>query len=135
MKDAKGHGSNPRGTLQRLGIPLGADYHTLSSSKAQELADEAKRQGYRKPDSANGSTGRYFHDRLQRQAAKQSPSGDDAAGALAGGGAKSAPVPTHDSMGYSPDAVNKAIASSNRAGRRIGGKEARAIHALLRGRH
>lgn len=34
---------------------------------------------------------------------------------------------------YSPSAVNDAIAASNRAGRRIGGKEARMIHALLRG--
>jgi hypothetical protein len=32
---------------------------------------------------------------------------------------------------YSKDAVNAAIASSNRSGRRIGGKEARMIHALL----
>lgn len=36
--------------------------------------------------------------------------------------------------GYSPDAVNAAIASSNRAGRRIGGREAKMIHALLKGR-
>lgn len=36
--------------------------------------------------------------------------------------------------GYSPDAVNAAIASSNRSGRRIGGKEASAIHRLLKGR-
>ena len=36
--------------------------------------------------------------------------------------------------GYSPDAVNKAIASSNRSGRRIGGREASAIHRLLKGR-
>lgn len=33
---------------------------------------------------------------------------------------------------YNKDAVDKAIASSNRAGRRIGGKEGRAIHALLK---
>ena len=36
--------------------------------------------------------------------------------------------------GYNPEAVNQAIASSNRAGRRIGGKEAAAIHRLLKGR-
>lgn len=35
---------------------------------------------------------------------------------------------------YNPQAVNQAIASSNRAGRRIGGKEARLIHRLLKGR-
>ena len=32
---------------------------------------------------------------------------------------------------YSKEAVDKAIASSNRSGRRIGGKEARLIHAIL----
>ena len=34
---------------------------------------------------------------------------------------------------YSKNAVDKAIASSNRSGRRIGSKEARLIHALLKG--
>jgi hypothetical protein len=36
---------------------------------------------------------------------------------------------------YNREAVNKAIASSNRAGRKIGGREASAIHRLLAGRH
>lgn len=35
---------------------------------------------------------------------------------------------------YHAGAVDAAIASSNRAGRRIGGNEARLIHALLQGR-
>lgn len=35
---------------------------------------------------------------------------------------------------YNAAAVDSAIASSNRAGRRIGGKEARLIHAVLQGR-
>jgi hypothetical protein len=35
---------------------------------------------------------------------------------------------------YSAEAVDKAIASSNRSGRRIGRQEARAIHSLLKGR-
>lgn len=37
--------------------------------------------------------------------------------------------------GYCAAAVDKAIAASNRAGRRISGKEANAIHALLKGRY
>jgi hypothetical protein len=41
-----------------------------------------------------------------------------------------APVPS-----YSEQAVNKSIASSNRSGRKIGGKEAKAIHGLLKGRY
>jgi len=75
-------------------------------------------------------------------------------------GAKSATVPTHDGMstpkasdniqaaaakrgyneygsrhGYNPHAVNDAIAAQNRSGRgKIGGREARMIHALLKGR-
>jgi hypothetical protein len=36
---------------------------------------------------------------------------------------------------YSETAVNKAISSSNRSGRKIGGKEAKAIHSLLKGRY
>jgi hypothetical protein len=36
--------------------------------------------------------------------------------------------------GYNPVAVNKAIEASNRSGRRIGAREAKAIHALLKGR-
>ena len=36
---------------------------------------------------------------------------------------------------YGPEAVDAAIASSNRAGRRIGKKEAKTIHGLLKGRH
>lgn len=36
---------------------------------------------------------------------------------------------------YNPLAVNEAIEASNRAGRKIDGQEARAIHALLKGRH
>jgi acyl dehydratase len=34
---------------------------------------------------------------------------------------------------YNPVAVDDAIAASNRSGRRIGSREARAIHALLKG--
>jgi hypothetical protein len=37
-------------------------------------------------------------------------------------------------MPYSPEAVNAAIASSNRHGRHIGKREATAIHRLLAGR-
>ena len=36
---------------------------------------------------------------------------------------------------YSETAVNKAIASSNRSGRKISGKGAKAIHSLLKGRY
>lgn len=130
MKDAKGHGSNARGTLQRLGIPLGNDYHTLHSSKAQELADEAKKAGYRKPANANGSTGRYFHDYLQRKAGREPISNADAAHSLSSG-SKSASAPVHDAMipplhGYAPrfqaasDAAGYYARASSGGGRKIG---------------
>ncbi len=96
-KDAKGHGSDARGTLSKIGIPVGADYHTLNSSKVQGLVDAAKSAGYRKPDSANGSTGRYFHDKLQREVARSGPNNTAAASELASG-AKSSTIATHDSM-------------------------------------
>lgn len=37
-------------------------------------------------------------------------------------------------QGYSAAAVNKAIEASNRAGKRIGKREAQLIHSLLKGR-
>jgi hypothetical protein len=36
---------------------------------------------------------------------------------------------------YSPSAVARAIQASNRSGRLIGAREAKAIHRLLAGRH
>lgn len=36
---------------------------------------------------------------------------------------------------YNEEAVNKAIAASARQGQKIGGKEQKAIHSLLKGRH
>lgn len=43
-------------------------------------------------------------------------------------------LPPGGRFGYCPAAVSKAIAASGRAGRKIGGKEAKLIHALLKGR-
>lgn len=56
--------------LKRLEIKRGENVYKLPLSKLGELADEAKKHGYRKPKNANGSTGRYFHDHLQRSASK-----------------------------------------------------------------
>lgn len=42
--------------------------------------------------------------------------------------------PAGGRQGYNPQAVQQAINSSNRFGPRIGGSEAKMIHALLRGR-
>ncbi len=52
--------------LGRLGIKRGEDFHVLRSGVVERLLDEAQQHGYRKPKSANGSKGRYFHQYLQR---------------------------------------------------------------------
>ena len=57
-----------RETLAQLGIPLGTDTDTLPSDVMRELAAEARRRKYRKSKSAPGSTGRMFHEYLQRRA-------------------------------------------------------------------
>lgn len=62
--------------LNMLGIARGEDFHTLSSSKVDQLLAEAKGYGYQKPKSASGSKGRYFHAHLQRLAARKNPKFD-----------------------------------------------------------
>lgn len=59
-----------RAILHRIGVARGADYYTLRSSESAALSDEAIARGYRAPRNASGSTARYFHDHLQRLAAK-----------------------------------------------------------------
>jgi len=105
MKDAQGHGSDARG-----------------------VADAAATEGH------IPSVGTQLDPSQHTQVTDY-----DAAGALAQGGAKSAPVAAHPAMATNPrynrDAVNNAIASSNRSGRKIGGREASLIHRLLSGGH
>lgn len=55
-------------SLRRCGVPIGADFHTLSSTQVDAVLREATRVRYRKPHNANGSTARYFHAYLQRLA-------------------------------------------------------------------
>lgn len=130
-KDAAEAGRNAQGMGDERGV----------SKYADQVADAATVMGYRN----RGGVSDHPADVASREASVES--------------AKSSKVPTHDSMGspfnytrmnlhtgevsdprtegrhgYNRDAVNNAIASSNRAGRRIGGKEANAIHRLLRGR-
>lgn len=59
-----------RVVLQNCGIPHGADFHALSSSKVDSLLAWADQCRYRKPRHANGSRARYFHDMLQRNACR-----------------------------------------------------------------
>ena len=61
---------NARLILQACHIAIGQDFHTLSSEQIDQLLAEADRVRYQKPRNANGSRGRYYHDRLQRMAAR-----------------------------------------------------------------
>lgn len=47
-------------------IPMGVDFHTLSSDVVHKILDAAKEFNYRKPKNANGSKARYFYARLNR---------------------------------------------------------------------
>jgi len=42
------------------------DYHELTMSEKVDLSRIAKAEGYRKPATASGSTGRAYHAKLQR---------------------------------------------------------------------
>lgn len=53
--------------LNQIGAGRNTDFHELSSSKVDLLLSWAKTAGYYKPKNANGSRGRYFFARLQRQ--------------------------------------------------------------------
>lgn len=140
MKDAKGHGSNARGAM-----PLkGHDYHTKSDSELRFITKDASEAAKNMQGMGNGQAeGKYLDQANDAQTVlgyrarggSRVSSDADAAKSLASG-PKSAPVPMHDAhQGYHAGAVQNAINSSNRHGRKIGGREAKAIHALLRGRY
>jgi len=61
---------NARKILADCGIETGANFHTLDGSKVTRLLEWANTCHYRKPKNANGSRGRYFHAKLQREASR-----------------------------------------------------------------
>lgn len=158
MKDAKGHGSDTGTRGMRLVKTHVLGPHSAKVYKNPEWSENVvktfragvyqPKNDYHTDDMADA------HGTAQSQLRRWAD--QDATASLASG-PKSAPAPVHDSMSvgdtvraagynpmantmaerrssYNPDAVNKAIASSNRSGRRIGSKEASAIHRLLKGR-
>lgn len=145
MKDAKGHGSSGRG---RNFKPLpGHAYHKMTNDQLRYIAKDAGEAGRNAQDMGDERGINKYADQVNdaasvlgyRSRTGAGPDNAEAASALGQDHPKSAAAPVHDSMtsgrhGYNADAVNNAIASSNRAGRRIGGKEASAIHRLLKGR-
>lgn len=53
-------------TFNGAGISIEEDFHVLRSSQVDVIVDLAKKQCYRKPKNANGSTGRCYFEALQR---------------------------------------------------------------------
>jgi hypothetical protein len=160
-KDQLGHGSDTRGTGTQ-GMRL-AKTHVLGTNTAKVYKNPEWEENVVKyfRNGAYQSKADSFHSdlsdahgtaqaQLQRwadQDAKSRPLSNEAAASQLSSGAKTEPVAIHDSMqkpgynefgsrhGYNPDAVNSAIAAQNRSGRgKIGGREASAIHRLLKGR-
>lgn len=59
-----------RAVLTACNVPIGENFFALSSSTVVDLLAHADKHRYRHPKNANGSRGRYWHDRLQRIAAR-----------------------------------------------------------------
>lgn len=52
--------------LSRHGVPMGEDFHTLSSAVVERIIAAADAHGYRKSPSANGSRARMFYEYANR---------------------------------------------------------------------
>lgn len=57
--------------LNRHGIDIHADYHVLPSSQVDVLIKLGRLVYYKQPANANGSYGRCFFEKLQRQYRKE----------------------------------------------------------------
>lgn len=113
MKDAHGHGSDGKGGS---GGKSGMVRVSVARPIGSRIADI-------------GPGGKEYNVKTDAawDAAHQT-------GVAAAGAVPSEALAPGGRHGYNPTAVANAIASSNRAGRRIGSGEARMIHALLKGR-
>lgn len=134
-KDQKGHGSNKRG-MARVSVnrPVGYTVHAVGPGGEKTLTHSGTL------GTVDGKTVNSRDSKVQDRVA---------ANALSSGGPKSDPAPVHEAMRYAPnhpdsnahqhdyhpESVNKAIANSGRfGGGKIGGREARMIHSILKGR-
>lgn len=116
-KDAKGHGSDKRGAsaVDAPAYDGKATFHGVTGSGQKVTNSAGNPIAYASREAAVSGA-----QHVESLAAQHGVS----TGQLSPGGR----------FGYNPHAVNQAIASSNRSGRRIGGREAKMIHALLKGR-
>lgn len=63
ITEVKGTGKNDaKIMLKDRGVPMGDDFHRLSSSDVEKVLDAAKEYGYKKSRNANGSTARSFYE-------------------------------------------------------------------------
>lgn len=121
-----------------------ADYHTNDMGDAHDTAKSALQRyadqdaksrpvGDKAAASALGSGAPPVHDSM---AGLSAGIARGHAMRTAGDGGHVPGYNEHGSRhGYSPDAVNSAISAQNRSGRgKIGGREAKMVHALLKGR-
>lgn len=60
--------ANARAVLLAANCSVTQDFHTLTNAQVDVILCEADRVRYQKPKKANGSRGRYFFARLQREA-------------------------------------------------------------------
>ena len=63
-----------RRILDAAGVPIGSDFDSLRRTQVESLLLAADQEGYEAPKNANGSRGRYYHERLQRSARRRVPS-------------------------------------------------------------
>lgn len=130
MKDDKGHGSDGKGAHS-----AGVEAATKDQFTPAQL--DALRSGFNgistvDPDGESYKKMTGMLDKMSQDQLKYlSGAGIKFVSKLAGNRVQRTP----GAPAYNAGAVNNAIASSNRAGRRIGGREASMIHALLKGRH
>jgi len=54
-----------RNKLRRAGISMSANYYILRPDEVSRLVEVADEMGYRKPQNASGSRGRYFFSYLK----------------------------------------------------------------------
>lgn len=139
-KDAKGHGSDKHGSRTLEGHP----YHLKSNAELYGIARDAKlaaeaTRGMTQYDPGSNkrqdTEGKYLdqmNDALSVLGHRTRGGADLSHDARRAEGLdRAAGVGRHN---YNAESVNAAIASNNRHGPKIGGKEAKLIHRLMRGR-
>ncbi len=113
------------------GYTLGANSFPLHGKKAKIVGKSFNGRHIVQVDTPNGS--QIFHLRSNEMRKLYNPDSVKTNEAVGDGKRTDKPANVYQHQ-YSQSAVDKAIASSNRGGKNIGGREAKMIHALLRGR-